>query len=66
MASAPVREMATINKLTDHKCKAAKAGEKPQKLSDGHGLYLFVTPAGGKVWRVAYRVDGRAQTAALV
>lgn len=57
--------MATINKLTDHKCKSAKPAEKPQKLSDGHGLYLFVTPAGGKVWRVAYRLDGRAQTAAL-
>lgn len=64
-ASAPVPDMATINKLTDHKCRSAKPAEKPQKLSDGHGLYLFVTPAGGKVWRVAYRVDGKAQTAAL-
>ena len=57
--------MPTINKLTDARCKSAKPADKPQKLADGHGLYLFVTPAGAKVWRVAYRIDGKAQTAAL-
>ena len=55
--------MATTNKLTDQKCKAAKPGEKPLKMADGHGLYLFVTPAGAKVWRMAYRVAGKPQTA---
>jgi len=49
-------------KLTDAKCKSAKAADRPYKLFDGEGLHLVVTPAGGKHWRVAYRVDGKAQT----
>lgn len=51
------------NSLSDSKCKAAKPGPKPQKLFDGHGLFLFITTAGAKVWRMAYRVDGKPQTA---
>ena len=54
-----------INNLTDAKCKAAKPREKLYKLSDGHGLHLAVTPAGGKLWRMAYRVDGRSQLASF-
>lgn len=54
-----------INNLTDAKCKAAKATDKLYKLSDGHGLHLAVTPAGGKLWRMAYRLDGRAQLASF-
>lgn len=56
--------MAT-NTLTDAKCKAAKPTDKAQKLFDGGGLHLFVTPKGAKVWRVAYRFDGKQQTASL-
>ena len=51
-----------IWKLTDAKCKSAKAAEKPYKLSDGEGLYLYVSPSGGKRWRVAYRANDKAQT----
>lgn len=54
-----------INNLTDAKCKAAKATDKLYKLSDGHGLHLAVTPAGGKLWRMAYRLAGRAQLASF-
>lgn len=54
-----------INTLTDHKCRSAKPAEKEYKLFDGHGLYLAVTKAGGKHWRMAYRVAGKAQTATL-
>lgn len=54
--------MAT-NTLSDTKCKAAKPGPKPVKIFDGHGLYLYVTPAGAKVWRMAYRLDKKPQTA---
>lgn len=53
------------NTLTDRICKATMPGEKPRKLFDGHGLYLFITPAGGKLWRVAYRQGGKPQTATL-
>lgn len=53
------------NSLTDAKCKTAKAAEKPYKLFDGHGLYLAVSVAGGKHWRVSYRLDGKPQTATI-
>jgi integrase len=28
-------------------------------MSDGGGLYLLVTPAGGKLWRLKYKFDGK-------
>jgi hypothetical protein len=46
------------NTLTDAKCRAAKPREKLNKLFDGGGLHLCVTPKGAKVWRVAYRLNG--------
>ncbi len=45
--------------LTDTEIRKAKAKGKPCRLSDGGGLYLFVTPAGGKLWRWKYRFEGR-------
>ena len=53
--------MAT-NVLTDAKCRAIKASGKPVKVFDGGGLFLFVSPTGAKVWRLTYRIDGKAQT----
>jgi integrase len=53
------------NSLSDAKCKTAKPKEKGYKLFDGHGLFLLVTPAGGKLWKIAYRVDGKQQTASI-
>ena len=48
--------------LTDTQIKKVKAGEKPVKLFDGDGLFLNVMPTGSKIWRVAYRVDGKQKT----
>ena len=45
--------------LTDLKCRKAKAAATPLKLSDGGGLRLFVTPAGGKTWQYRYEFDGK-------
>lgn len=46
--------------LTQLPIRNAKPGDKPHKLADGGGLYLEVTPAGGKHWRMKYRrPDGR-------
>ncbi len=42
-------------KLTDTKLRALRATGKIQKLADGGGLYIHVSPAGGKLWRLAYR-----------
>ena len=45
--------------LTDRQIKNAKPADKAYKLADGGGLYLQVTPAGGKLWRLKYRVGGK-------
>lgn len=51
--------------LSDAKVRTAKASERPQKLSDGGGLHLLVTPAGGRLWRMAYRFAGKQKTLAF-
>lgn len=40
--------------LTDAKCRNAKSKDKPYKLSDSGGLYLWVSSSGKKVWRMKY------------
>jgi len=35
--------------LTDTQIKNAKPSDKPVKLSDGGGMYLEISPAGGQV-----------------
>ena len=40
--------------LTDAKIKAAKPKAAPYKLGDAGQLYLYVTPAGGRLWRMNY------------
>jgi hypothetical protein len=44
--------------LTEPRIKAAKPAEKPYKLFDERGLFLFVTRAGGRLWRFRYRIGG--------
>ena len=51
--------------LTDAAIRAAKPGEKARKLFDGEGLYLEVSPAGGKWWRLKYRWAGREKRLSL-
>lgn len=41
--------------LTDIQVSKAKPRERDYKLTDGGGLYLLVTTAGGKLWRLKYR-----------
>ena len=48
--------------LTEIACKNAKTGKKLRKLSDSHGLQLHVTPNGSKLWRLAYRFQGKQKT----
>lgn len=45
--------------LTDAAIRNAKPRPKPYKLGDSFGLFLLVQPAGGKLWRLKYRVDGK-------
>ena len=44
--------------LTDVAIRNARPGAKAIKLADGGGMFLLVTPAGGKLWRLKYRIDG--------
>ena len=45
--------------LTDLEVRKARPAEKAYRLSDSGSLYLWVTPAGGKLWRWSYRHDGK-------
>ena len=51
--------------LTDVKVRNAKPGEKQTKLFDGGGLFLLVTPQGGKSWRLKYRIEGKEKLLAF-
>lgn len=65
--------------LTDLEVKNAKVTGKPEKKSDGGGLFLLVQPdsvkindkkkeeivRGAKYWRLAYRFAGKQKTLAL-
>jgi integrase len=42
--------------------KAAKGRGKSYKLTDADGLYLLVTPAGRRYWRMNYRHLGKQKT----
>lgn len=50
--------------LTNKACQA-KANGKLQKLSDANGLQLWVQPNGSRLWRLAYRFQGKQKLLAL-
>lgn len=51
--------------LTNTQIKNFKPQAKTKKLSDGGGMYLEVTPAGGTYWRLKYRFGGKEKRLAL-
>jgi hypothetical protein len=51
--------------LTDVKIRNAKPTDKPQRLWDNGGLYLEVSPSGGKLWRFKYRFQGKEKLLGL-
>ena len=51
--------------LTDTAIRNAKPKEKTQKLFDGGGLYLELSPRGGKWWRWKYRFEGKEKRLSL-
>lgn len=54
-----------ITPLSDTKIKTSKTKDKDYKLADGGGLYLLVTKAGGKHWKLKYRFDGKEKKLSL-
>ncbi|HET8898515.1 MAG TPA: integrase arm-type DNA-binding domain-containing protein [Rhodanobacteraceae bacterium] len=51
--------------LTDTAIRNAKPQPTPCRLADGGGLYLEVSPAGGKLWRWKYRIAGKEKRLSL-
>jgi integrase len=51
--------------LSDIAIRNAKPSRKLVKLSDGGGLQLLVQPRGAKLWRLAYRFDGKQKALAV-
>src|SRR5579884_964022 len=51
--------------LSDAAVRNAKPKTTPYKISDGEGLFLPVTPAGGKYWRLKYFFGGKEKLLAL-
>jgi integrase len=51
--------------LTDRQVQNAKPKEKPYRLADGDGLYLYVPLSGASSWQFRYRLGDKPQTATL-
>jgi hypothetical protein len=51
--------------LTDTAIKKLKTKDKAYRVFDGGGMYLEVSPAGGKWWRLKYRFSGREKRLSL-
>ncbi len=51
--------------LTDTAIRTAKLGDKPRKLADEKGLFLLISPSGGKWWRLKYRFGGKEKLLSL-
>lgn len=51
--------------LTDTTIRQARPADKARKLLGGSGLFLQISPHGGKWWRLKYRFDGKAKLISL-
>ena len=51
--------------LSDTAIRNAKPQNKPYKMYDAGGLFLIITPAGGKWWRLKYRLGGKEKLLSL-
>src|SRR5688572_28959970 len=60
-----MRESNRRQGLTDKQIRDAAPSPKPYKVYDERGLFLLVTPTGGRLWRFKYRYAGREKVLAL-
>lgn len=51
--------------LSELQIKNVKPAEKPYRMADGGGLYIEVSPAGGKLWRLKFRIHGKEKRLSL-
>lgn len=52
-------DLAATDFLTEARIRSAKPKGRPYKLRDGGGLFLLITPANARLWRLRYKVRGR-------
>ncbi|ELY3544415.1 tyrosine-type recombinase/integrase [Cronobacter turicensis] len=45
--------------LTVKQIDAAKPKDKPYRISDGNGLYIYIPASGKKVWQLRYQFEGK-------
>lgn len=60
--------MHQISRVKIHSKSASRDYEPrryARKIFNGRGLYMLVTPNGGRYWRYNYRFDGKLKTIAL-
>lgn len=57
--------MPTTDVAIKNAIRAVTNADKPLKLFDGGGLFLLLTPAGGRYWRLKYRMAGKEKLLAL-
>ena len=48
--------------LSDLTIRSIRPCSEPVKKSDGGGLFILVQPNGSKLWRLAYRFDGKQKS----
>jgi integrase len=51
--------------LSDTLVRNSTPKTRPYKISDGDGLFLLITPAGSKYWRLRYFIAGKDKLLAL-
>ncbi len=51
--------------LSDVRLRNAKPKEKSYKIHDSKGLYIIITPKGGKWWRFDYLFQGKRKTISM-
>lgn len=61
-ADAPSEDKMPLSEL---QIKNAKPAEKAYRMADGGGLYIEISPAGGKLWRLKFRFDGKEKRLAF-
>ena len=54
-----------IRPLSDTEVRSGKPHQKQYKLFDGGGLFLLITPQGGKLWRCKYRYGNKERLLAF-
>ncbi len=57
--------MRVPGRLSDAKLRALAPRDRPYKVADGLGLFVLVEPSGSRLWRLAYRFDGRQKLLSL-